>query len=497
MAINTTRRSSSTRSSSPSTRNGSRKPPRLRKPRRRRRARVGRRTKQSSKFEKGRTKRRIDAAKQKKAARKIRNAYQVLKENVFPLMAKKEIDAKGYELGFAQREAKAIRPFEFVLSCVLATTVEAKRGFAAVWRVFGAATGQQTARSAITQRFGEGSSNLMRAVFEKALERLPDESHPELLGKLEQFESVLAHDGSVLALSPLLNKLFPATRTNSVAAAAKLHATADLVHRKIIAVEVTGERHSELEVAWDEPAVVGALYIDDLGYYSHDYLAVTVDAGAHVLSRLKASSKPTVVEVYHGVRSPKASVGMEFKDIVFTKSHSSFDLKARFSTKWNGPRDFRIVGVYNEETGDYHCYVTDLPPEDFSAEEIADLYSQRWIIELLFKLLKSFCHLDHVDTKDPNALRTHIYASLIASTVLHALLVSSAQAAGIHPSDISQLTVAAAAPLIAMPLLILWLDIELTRERLSQMLLQIIVYGCREQNPGRRRRRLHRLSGES
>jgi hypothetical protein len=436
----------------------------------------------------------IEAGKKKKEARKISNAYQVLKDNVFPLMSKKEIDTKAYELGFAKREAQAIEPFEFVLSCVLASTVEAKRGFAAVWRVFGAATGQQTARSAITQRFGKGSAELMQAVFEKALERIPNESHPELLGKLEQFESVLAHDGSVLALSPLLNKLFPATRTNSVAAAAKLHATADLVHRKITAVEITGERHSELDIAWEEPAVVNALYIDDLGYYCHDYLAVTVDADGHFLSRFKGSANPTVTEVYHGVRSPKASVGIKFKDIVFTQCHSTFDLKARFSTKWNGPRDFRIVGVYNEETSEYHCYVTDLPPEDFTAEEIADLYRLRWVIELLFKLLKSFCHLDHVDTKDPNALRTHIYASLIASTVMHALIVSSAKAAGMHPSNISQLTVAAAAPLISMPLLILWLDIELTRDSLSQMLIQIIVNGCKEQNPGRRRKQWHRLS---
>ncbi len=185
---------------------------------------------------------------------------------------------------------------------------------------------------------------------------------------------------------------------------------------------------------------------------------------------------------------------MKLKDIVFTQSHSTFDLKATFSSQENDPRDFRIVGVYNEETGEYHCYVTDLSPDDFSAEEIADIYRLRWVIELLFKLLKSFCHLDHVDTKDPNALRTHIYASLIASTVLYVLLVSSAQAAGLDPSDISQLTVAAAAPLLAMPLMILWLNIELTRERLSQMLIQIIVTGCREQNPGRRRKQWARLS---
>lgn len=436
----------------------------------------------------------IDAAKLKKARRKIRRAYEVLQDGVFPLMSKQEIDAKAYETGFAQRDPRAIEPFEFVLSCVLASTIEGKRGFASVWRVFGAATGRSTARSAITQRFGEGSAKLMQAVFEQVVQRTPEEdSHPELRARLDQFEDVLSHDGSVLALSPLLKKLYPATRTNSVAAAAKLHATADLVRRRIVAAEITGERQSELDVAWAEPAVVGALYIDDLGYYSHDYLAVTVDAGGHFLSRLKASSNPTVVEVYHGVRRRRSSEGMKLKDVAFTQCHSTFDLKARFSTKENGPREFRVVGVYNEETGEYHRYVTDLPAEDFSPEEIAEMYRLRWEIELLFKLLKSFCHLDHVDTKDPNALRTHIYASLIAATVLHALLVSAAKGAGVHPSDISQLTVAAAAPLIAMPLLILWLNIDLTRERLSQMIIRIVVDGCREQNPGRRRQQRARL----
>ena len=79
---------------------------------------------------------------------------------------------------------------------------------------------------------------------------------------------------------------------------------------------------------------------------------------------------------------------------------------------------------------------------------------------------------------------------------MHALLVGSAQAAGMHPSDISQLTVAAAAPLLAMPLMILWMGIELTRERLSLLLIQIIVNGCRDQNPGRRSKQWGRLSTE-
>ena len=436
----------------------------------------------------GRLRRQIEAAKDHKRKRRLRNAYNVIEKNVFSLISREEVEGMARDAGFTRREAKAIEPFEFVLSCVLASTVEAKRGFASVWRVFGAATGIEVARSGMTQRFGKGSAQMLRQVFEKVVERVPETTHPELLGKLEQFTQVLAHDGSVLALSSLLNKMFPATRTNSVAAAAKVHATADLVHRRITKVQITGERESELHVAWEQPVQPGALYIVDLGYYCHEYFGTVVAGDGHILSRLKESANPVIVDVDHGVRAPKQSVGKKLDEVGFVQSHRTFDLLAEFSTS-AGPILLRVVGVRDDETDEYHCYVTDLSPAEFSVEEIAQLYAFRWVIELLFLQLKSFCHLDHVDTSNPDALRTHIFASLIASVVIHSLLVASAHAAGLHPSDISHLTVAAAAPLFATPLLILWMGMELTRERLARMLIQIIVVGCREQNKRRRARK--------
>ena len=70
----------------------------------------------------------------------------------------------------------------------------------------------------------------------------------------------------------------------------------------------------------------------------------------------------------------------------------------------------RVIGCWNRETQEYHNYVTTLHPDQFSAEELAALYSLRWIVELMMKLLKSACHLDHLDTGNENSLRTFIYA---------------------------------------------------------------------------------------
>jgi putative transposase len=55
---------------------------------------------------------------------------------------------------------------------------------------------------------------------------------------------------------------------------------------------------------------------------------------------------------------------------------------------------FRLVGVLDEETGEYHLFITDIMPEQLSPEDVALLYRARWSIELIFKELKRLYKLD-------------------------------------------------------------------------------------------------------
>jgi len=315
---------------------------------------------------------------------------------------------------------------------------------------------------------------------------------PDMLARLKKFREVLADDGTVITLSPLMKKLFPATRTNSVDAAGKLHATADLIGRRIVDVELTGERYSELKVARSRPVQAGTLYMSDLGYTSYDYFAEIKAGGADMLWRLKDNANPKIVAVRHGIHAPafvaKCGYGLNDPRVRFTQCHGTFDANARFETR-SGSVVLRVVGRYNRETEKYHCYVTTLQPEDFDPDELAALYSLRWIIELLFKLLKSSCHLDHVDTSDPAALRTHIYASLLGATILSALCLSAASVHGLHPREISALVAGIAAPIIVMPLMFLWCERNLTPEELADSILRVLAVGCRDQNPGRTRKK--------
>jgi putative transposase len=430
--------------------------------------------------------------KEKKEVRGIRKHFKAIKRCVFGLLPRDEVERLARECGFYKRKPRAIQAFDFVLCCSMAAMAEGKRGFASVWRLLAAAVGVKVARSAVTQRFGAGSASLFEELFARVVQRLPEAQCPEYLGKLERFRKVLAHDGSVIKLAPVLKKLFPATRTNTVDAAGKLHATADLIGRRIEAVKWTGERDSELEVAREQGVEPGVLYLGDLGYTCYDYFAQIKAGGAELLWRLKDNANPKIVRVRHGIIAPvsaaREQLGLNDDRLRFTKSHDTFDVDARFETD-QGAIELRVVGCYNDETGKYHCYVTTLSCEDFSPDELAVLYSRRWIIELLYKLLKSSCHLDHVETGDPEAVRTHIYASLLGAVFLTSLSAVAAEQVGIQSSQISPLVVGIAAPLLVMPLMLLWCNHDLRPEDLASAIIRTLSHGCRDQNACRTRRK--------
>jgi hypothetical protein len=75
----------------------------------------------------------------------------------------------------------------------------------------------------------------------------------------------------------------------------------------------------------------------------------------------------------------------------------------------------RVVGLWNPERKDCHWYVTSLAPENFSPEEIGQIYRLRWQIELLFKTWKSLCRLDQVPSEKEEVVLCLVYASLCAA----------------------------------------------------------------------------------
>jgi len=55
---------------------------------------------------------------------------------------------------------------------------------------------------------------------------------------------------------------------------------------------------------------------------------------------------------------------------------------------------------------------------DEPANQVFDLYALRWQIEIAFKRLKSLLHIDRLEAKDPDLVRTWILAHIIAALLI-------------------------------------------------------------------------------
>jgi len=83
---------------------------------------------------------------------------------------------------------------------------------------------------------------------------------------------------------------------------------------------------------------------------------------------------------------------------------------------------YRVVRFYDAQNTEFRL-ATNL--EKFKDEEIANIYKQRWQIELLWKFLKMHLKLDHLITKNLNGVVLQIYSVLIAYLILQLIEISA------------------------------------------------------------------------
>jgi putative transposase len=100
----------------------------------------------------------------------------------------------------------------------------------------------------------------------------------------------------------------------------------------------------------------------------------------------------------------------------------SFRRRTYRNKRSTASRPFRLVAVHNDETGEYHCYFTNVPPEALSAEDITRTYALRWQVELFFKAMKQHGHLDQLPSPDRSVVECLVWASVLSVLASQTLL---------------------------------------------------------------------------
>lgn len=167
------------------------------------------------------------------------------------------------------------------------------------------------------------------------------------------------------------------------------------------------------------------IFIADRGYETYNIFAHVQEKGMYYLIRVKdggggsmtgSFDLPMATEFDHTVhlvltRKQTNEVKANPKQYKILSKTSPFDYLDLHEHKFYA-LDFRVVRFAIAENS-YECIITNLPKEEFSADEVKKIYAMRWGIETAFREVKYAIGLSCFHSKKVEYIMQEIYARLI------------------------------------------------------------------------------------
>lgn len=258
-----------------------------------------------------------------------------------------------------------------------------------------------------------GAAPVKKSTLSRANQYLPSEFFQALFGKLYarcqnhspkhtfRFKNKLfSLDASLLDVSL---KVFPNAEYNRMKAAYKLHLGLD--HDGLIPAfaAVTPGKVGDQTEARLMNFPKGSVLVFDKGYSSYEWHNSLTEKGIFWVTRIRGNAKYKVVER----RNVNKAQGITSdQTIVYTSDRSN---------KY-GLRPVRRVGFTDAESGKHYVFVTN--HFDWSAKTIADIYKQRWQVELFFKWIKQNLKIKAFLGNTDNAVITQVMIALCVYLIL-------------------------------------------------------------------------------
>jgi hypothetical protein len=255
-------------------------------------------------------------------------------------------------------------------------------------------------RSTLAYANGHRPWELFRNVFYKASERCRAE-----LGNRTKFRfhnKLMSIDSSVVTLC---SEMFSWATWSRQKGAVKLHLTLNHAGYLPEAMVITTGKYSELAVARRQRYAKGTILVMDRGFVDYKWLRQLTQSGVWFVTRMK---KDTAYEVVQSdpIRQGKGLVSDERIQLTGKKSGKRY------------PEQLRLVTIDTVE-GERLQFLTN--HKKLAASTIADIYKDRWQIEIFFKLIKQNLRIKSFVGTSANAVWTQIWTALIAMLLIRVL----------------------------------------------------------------------------
>lgn len=177
----------------------------------------------------------------------------------------------------------------------------------------------------------------------------------------------------------------------------KVHTLFDVIAGVPTFVHITEAKVHDMNAMDDIPYEVGSFYIFDRGYNDYSRLYTIHRIGATFILRAK-----------NNVKYKRLSWMRRLQPNVLS------DSKIKFTGPYKKdayPEPLRLIKYWDEENKREFTFLTN--NFELTALEIAELYRQRWQIELFFKWLKQHLKIKHFYGTSLNAVKIQVYVAII------------------------------------------------------------------------------------
>lgn len=354
-----------------------------------------------------------------------------IKKVLTTILPRRVLDRLADEAGLAQRLRK-VQPHALFWTLILGFGAGRERTIAGLRRAFEITTGVSLVPSAFYDRFTPALAKFMKSVVGHVLAGVAEPSR-QLGGALASFRDLVITDATVIRLHDLLQKAFPACRTNHTLAALKMHTVISVNGAGPRSIKITSERVHDGPVFQVGQWVKDRLLVFDLAYFRFQLFSCIARNGGYFIVRLKKSADPLIVEANRRWRGASVPiVGRRVREVIERLQRETLDVVVEVAFKrriYGGVRHtdrerFRLVGVRDPVTRAYHLYLTNIPLDRLSPMDIAQTYAARWMIELFFRELKSRYRAEDMPSSKRYVVEALLYAALITLVVSRALLAA-------------------------------------------------------------------------
>ncbi|PFV51756.1 IS4 family transposase [Bacillus cereus] len=336
------------------------------------------------------------------------------------------------EIGFIKRKRK-FSGSDLATICIWISQRVASDPLVRLCSRLHAATGTLLSPEGLNKRLNTKAVLFLQHIFSLLLQQKICEQTQISNQLFSYFKRIRILDATVFQVPNALENVYPGSGGCAQKAGIKIQLEYDLHSGQFLNFQIGPGKNNDKTFGTECLATLrpGDLCIRDLGYFSLEDLDQMDQRGTYYISRLKLNTNvyvknPNPEYFKNGaIKKQSEYIQIDVKQILKQlQPGETFELKnAYVGDKQLQKRRAKIAEkeksknrTYSEKSkliAGLNVYVTNIPWEWVPMEQVHELYTLRWQIEIIFKTWKSLFKIDHYSTVKQERLECQLYGKLI------------------------------------------------------------------------------------